>query len=107
MTIKTKYTWVEEKNVKGNRVNKIRSSLIYEDGEGTRRKGYYAYAIPCFVDFGPCITLAKDLGVIKLLIDLKDRRNSKRVKEDAEIMFETESDNLEKYLISTLSLIKK
>ena len=107
MTIKTKYTQVEEKNVKGDRVNKIRSSLIYEDGEGTRRKGYYIYTVPCFVDFGPCTALVKDLGVIKLLIDLKDRRNSKTVKEDAEIMFETESDNLEKYLISTLSLVKR
>ena len=107
MTIKTKYTQVEEKDVKGGKVNCIKSSLIYEDGEGTRRKGYYVYADPCYVGSACRIVFSQVIGVGKLLIDLKDRRNSKKIKEDAEIMFETESDNLEKYLISTLSLIKK
>ena len=107
MTIKTKYTQVEEKDVKSNKVNCIKSSLIYEDGEGTRRKGYYIYTVPCYISSECCIILSQVTGVEKLIINLKDKRNSKTVKEDAEIMFETESDNLEKYLISTLSLIKK
>ena len=107
MVITTKYTQVEEKDVKGNKVNSIKSSLIYEDGEGTRKKGYYVYAVPCYANSERCIILSQVTGVEKLIIDLKNRRNSKTVKEDAEIMFETESDNLEKYLISTLSLIKR
>ena len=106
MRVSTKYTNVEEKVLKDGKVNSIKSTLFYEDGMGVRKKGYYVCSTPCFVDGFGTVLLPK-LSSEKMIINLQGKRNTKIIKENAEIMFETERDNLEKYLIATLSLIKK
>ena len=106
MRISTKYTNVEEKTTNDGKINSIKSTLFYEDGMGIRKKGYYICTVPCFVESFGTVLLPK-LSTEKMIINLQGKRNTKVVKEDAEIMFETERDNLEKYLIATLSLIKK
>ena len=103
-TIRSKVIDVKEITAENRTINAIKSVLIYEDGLGIRRKGYYVITSLAHKTQDACIV--HPCGIEKLVVDLRDKKNSTKVKEDAEISFEYESDNLQKYYIDKLSLQK-
>ena len=102
--IQSKIVNTNEIEKDGKKVNALKSILTYEDGQGVRKKGYYITTSLALKT--PDATFVYPCGIEKLIVDLKDKNNTRVVREDAEMMFETESDIIEKHYMDKLSLHK-